>query len=150
MKEVTTTWSRHWSNHEIKSSCLLCIYFIAIVVFQEFSYFTCIIVCEFNTESSLVGFGGLDDNLTVGYAINDGTSAKPMVIKSHRTVRCAPRLSGVPSGRRVATVGSNNRLTWQAPDSEQCTVRWRTRLSSAPVDRKLLLYVQQLQVWGRL
>jgi hypothetical protein len=32
-------WSRHWSNHEIKSSRLLCISFIAIVVFQEFSYF---------------------------------------------------------------------------------------------------------------
>jgi hypothetical protein len=31
-------WSRHWSNHEIKLSCLLSIYFIVIVVFLEFSY----------------------------------------------------------------------------------------------------------------
>jgi hypothetical protein len=30
-KEVTTTWSRHWANHRIKSLCLMCIYFIAIV-----------------------------------------------------------------------------------------------------------------------
>jgi hypothetical protein len=43
LKEVTTTWSRHWPNHGIKSSCLLSIYFIAIIVLQEFSYFTCII-----------------------------------------------------------------------------------------------------------
>jgi hypothetical protein len=90
----------------------LCIYFIAIVVFQEFSYFTCIIVCEFNTESSLVGFGGLDDNLTVGYAINDGTSAKPMVIKSHRTVRCAPGLSGAPPDCPVCQVAEG----WQRSD----------------------------------
>jgi hypothetical protein len=49
-KEVTTTWSKHWPNHGIKSSCLLCIYFIAIVIFQEFSYFTCIVVRMFNTH----------------------------------------------------------------------------------------------------
>jgi hypothetical protein len=29
-KEVTTTWSRHWSNHGIKSPCLLCHFFIVI------------------------------------------------------------------------------------------------------------------------
>jgi hypothetical protein len=33
------------------------------------------------------------------------TSAKPTVIKSHWTVWCTTGLSGVPSGRRVATVG---------------------------------------------
>jgi hypothetical protein len=33
-KEVTTTWSRHWPNHMIKSPCLLCIFFIALVIFQ--------------------------------------------------------------------------------------------------------------------
>jgi hypothetical protein len=43
-------WSRHWPNHGIELSCLLCIYFIAIVVFQEFSYFTCIIANKFNTH----------------------------------------------------------------------------------------------------
>jgi hypothetical protein len=50
-------------------------------------------------------------------------SAKPTIIKSHRTVRCVAGLSGVPSGRRVATIGSNGRLTWQAPDSEKCPHR---------------------------
>jgi hypothetical protein len=43
-------WSRHWPNHRIKSSCLLCIYSITIVVFQEFSYFTFIIVPKFTTH----------------------------------------------------------------------------------------------------
>jgi hypothetical protein len=33
------------------------------------------------------------------------------------------RLSGVPSGLRVATIEFNGRLMWQAPDSEQCPVR---------------------------
>jgi hypothetical protein len=51
------------------------------------------------------------------------TSDKPMVIKLHQIVWCATELSGVPSGRRVATVGSNSQLTWQAPDSEQCLVQ---------------------------
>jgi hypothetical protein len=49
-KEITTTWSRHWPNHGIKSPCLLCIYFIVIVVFQEFSFFTWIVVPKFNTH----------------------------------------------------------------------------------------------------
>jgi hypothetical protein len=49
-KEVTTTWSRHWPNHGIKSPCLLCIFCIVILIFQEFSYFTCIVVPKFNTH----------------------------------------------------------------------------------------------------
>jgi hypothetical protein len=42
--------SRHWLNHGIKSPCLLSIYFIAIIVFQEFPYLTCIIAPKFNTH----------------------------------------------------------------------------------------------------
>jgi hypothetical protein len=49
-KEITTMWSRHWPNHGIKSPCLLCIFLIVIVVFHEFSYFTCIVVRKFNTH----------------------------------------------------------------------------------------------------
>jgi hypothetical protein len=43
-------WSRHWPNHRINLPCLLSIYFIAIIVFSEFSYFTCIIAPKFNTH----------------------------------------------------------------------------------------------------
>jgi hypothetical protein len=50
LKEDTTTWSRHWPNHGIKSLCLLCISFIAIVYSKEFSYFTCVVVPKFNTH----------------------------------------------------------------------------------------------------
>jgi hypothetical protein len=59
----------------------------------------------------------------------------------HRTIQCAQNT--------LATNGSNDRLLqtsmvgWRgwAPDSEQC-------LSGAPVDRKLLLSVNRLEVWG--
>jgi hypothetical protein len=71
------------------------------------------------------------------------TSAKPTVFKSHRTARCATRLSGVPSGSRDPTINcyrpqrSADMAGHRAVHSG-CPVR--TRLSSAPVDRKLLLF----------
>jgi hypothetical protein len=36
-KEVTTTWSRHWPNHEIKSPCLLCHFLLWLISSLEFS-----------------------------------------------------------------------------------------------------------------
>jgi hypothetical protein len=44
-KEVTTTWSRHWSNHGIKSPCHLCIFFFVIVFFHR------VLIYKFNTYS---------------------------------------------------------------------------------------------------
>jgi hypothetical protein len=75
------------------------------------------------------------------------TSTKPTVFKLHRTIRCATGLSSVPSGQRVATVGSNGRLTWQAPDSEQClhrTIRCASRQKVAA------FYPMARSVGGRL
>jgi hypothetical protein len=65
-KEVTTTWSRHWPNYEIKSSCLLSIYFIAIIVFL--SYHIHLYYCSYvwytsqwsnQVKSSLLSFSTL-------------------------------------------------------------------------------------------
>jgi hypothetical protein len=68
-------------------------------------------------------------------------STKPMLIKSRQIVRCAkwPK-------------GCNDRIQWSTDVAG--TGQWtmpcpvRTRLSGAPVDRKLLLSVQRLEVWG--
>jgi hypothetical protein len=38
LKEVTTMWSRHWSNQRKKSSCLLCIFLLRLFFIQEFSH----------------------------------------------------------------------------------------------------------------
>jgi hypothetical protein len=55
--------------------------------------------------------------LTNGRPCNQRLPHQP----SQRSSSCTG-LSGVPSGRRVATVGSNGRLTWQSPNSKQCHV----------------------------
>ena len=45
---------------------------------------------------------------TVGRAICAGHVAKPTVGRGHRTVRCAPDMSGAPTAPRSATVGFAN------------------------------------------
>jgi hypothetical protein len=39
--------------------------------------------------------------------------------------------------QRSTAPNPNSRLTWHAPDSEQCHVRPTTRLSDVPIDNKL-------------
>jgi hypothetical protein len=62
-------------------------------------------------------------------------------VRSHRTVRCATGLSGATQGQGNQTVDSNGKLTWQAPDTEQCcvvahrTVRCSCRYKAQPTAR---------------
>jgi hypothetical protein len=57
--------------------------------------------------------------------------------RSHRTVRCATGLFGAARGQTTSTVNrskTQRRLTWPSPNSEQWSVRCKTRLCSVPVD----------------
>ena len=47
---------------------------------------------------------GLSGELTVGRAICAGHVAEPTVGRGHRTVRCAPDMSGAPTALRLPTV----------------------------------------------
>jgi hypothetical protein len=65
-------------------------------------------------------------------------------VRTHRTIQCAIGLFGVPSDYPVPQEDKglqwstgpnpNGRLTWHAPDSEQCHVRCTTGLSGVPID----------------
>jgi hypothetical protein len=57
----------------------------------------------------------------------------------HRTVRCAPDSVRCANGSKVSTVGFTKEGKKSAPDS----VRWCTRLSGAPGDRR-----QELPSWN--
>jgi hypothetical protein len=68
---------------------------------------------------------GLSGEPTVGHAIYAGHVAEPTARRGHRTVRCAPDMSGAPTALRLPTV--------------DCAIFGRksgTGLSGAPVDRR--------------
>jgi hypothetical protein len=69
---------------------------------------------------------------TVGRAIYAGHVAEPTTRRGHRTVRCAPDMSGVPTALRLSTVDC---ATFRRKSGTgQCPVC--TGLSGAPVDRR--------------
>jgi hypothetical protein len=85
---------------------------------------------------------------TVGRVIRARRLAEPTVRRGHRTVRCAPdNVRCAPDNVRCAngsespTVGFAKEGKKSAPDS----VRWCTRLSGAPGDRR-----QELPSWNAL
>jgi hypothetical protein len=68
---------------------------------------------------------GLSGEPTVGRAICTGHVAEPTARRGHRSVRCAPDMSGAPTALRLPTV--------------DCAIYGRksgTGLSGAPVDRR--------------
>ena len=69
---------------------------------------------------------------TVGRGICARHVAGPTVGRGHRTVRCAPDMSGAPTAPRSATVGSA--ILGRKSGTGQCPVC--TGLSGAPDDRR--------------
>jgi hypothetical protein len=69
---------------------------------------------------------------TVGRAICVGHVADPTARRGHRTVRCAPDMSGAPTALRLPTVDCA--VFGRKSGTGQCPVC--TRLSGAPVDRR--------------
>jgi hypothetical protein len=78
---------------------------------------------------------------TVGRVIRARRVAEPTVRRGHRTVRCAPDSVRCANGSESPTVGCAKIGKKSAPDS----VRWCTRLSGAPVNRR-----QELPSWNAL
>jgi hypothetical protein len=72
---------------------------------------------------------------TVGRAICTGHVAEPTTRWRHRTVRCAPDMSGAPTAPRLPTVGFT--IEGKKSGTGQCPVC--TGLSGAPPDKKLIL-----------
>jgi hypothetical protein len=75
---------------------------------------------------------------TVGRAICTGHVAEPTTRWRHRTVRCAPDMSGAPTAPRLPTVGFA--VEGKKSGTGQCPVC--TGLSGAPPDRR-----QDLPSW---
>ena len=69
---------------------------------------------------------------TVGRAICAGHVAKPTARRGHRTVRCAPDMSGAPTALSLPTVDCA--IYGRKSGTGQCPVC--TGLSGAPVDRR--------------
>jgi hypothetical protein len=69
---------------------------------------------------------------TVGHAICAGHVAEPTARRGHRTVRCAPDMSGAPMALRLPTVDCA--IFGRKSGTGQCPVC--TGLSGAPVDRR--------------
>jgi hypothetical protein len=69
---------------------------------------------------------------TVGRAICARHVAEPTARRGHRTVRCAPDMSGVPTAPRLPTVGFA--IEGKKSGTGQCPVC--TGLSGAPHDRR--------------
>jgi hypothetical protein len=69
---------------------------------------------------------------TVGRAICAGHVAEPTARRGHRTVRCAPDMSGAPTALRLSTVDCA--IFGRKSGTGQCPVC--TRLSGALVDRR--------------
>jgi hypothetical protein len=78
---------------------------------------------------------------TVDRVIRARRVAEPTARRGHRTVRCAPDSVRCANGSQVPTVGFAKKGRRSAPDS----VRWCTRLSGAPGDRR-----QELPSWNAL
>jgi hypothetical protein len=75
---------------------------------------------------------GLSGEPTVGRAICAGHMAEPMARRGHRTVRCAPDMSGAPTALWLPTVGFATE--GRKSGTGQCPVC--TGLSGAPDDRR--------------
>jgi hypothetical protein len=75
---------------------------------------------------------GLSDEPTVGRAICEGHVAKPTARRGHRTVRCAPDMSGAPTALWLPTVGFA--IEGKKSGTRHCPVC--TGLSGAPDDRR--------------
>jgi hypothetical protein len=75
---------------------------------------------------------GLSGEPTVGRTICAGHVAEPMTRRGHRTVRCAPDMSGAPTALRLPTVDCA--IFGRKSGTGQCPVC--TGLSGAPVDRR--------------
>jgi hypothetical protein len=69
---------------------------------------------------------------TVGRAICAGHVAEPTARRGHRTVRCAPDMSGAPTALRLPTVDCA--IFGKKSGTGHCPVC--TGLSGAPVDRR--------------
>jgi hypothetical protein len=69
---------------------------------------------------------------TVGRAICVGHVAEPTARRGHRSVRCAPDMSGAPTALRLPTVDCA--IYGRKSGTGQCLVC--TGLSGAPVDRR--------------
>ena len=69
---------------------------------------------------------------TVGRAICAGHVAEPTARRGHRTVRCAPDMSGAPTALRLPTVDCA--IFGRKSGTGQCPVC--TGLSGAPIDRR--------------
>jgi hypothetical protein len=81
---------------------------------------------------------GLSGEPTVGRAICAGHVAEPTARWRHRTVRCAPDMSGAPTAPRLPTVGFA--IEGKKSGTGQCRVC--TGVSGAPPDRR-----QDLPSW---
>jgi hypothetical protein len=75
---------------------------------------------------------GLSGEPTVGRAICAGHVAEPTARRGHRTVRCAPDMSGAPTAPRLPTVDFDTK--GRKSGTGQCPVY--TGLSGAPRDRR--------------
>jgi hypothetical protein len=75
---------------------------------------------------------GLSGEPTVGRGISARHVAEPTVGRGHRTVRCAPVMSGAPTALWQATV--DRAIFGRKSGTGQCPVC--TGLSGAPVDRR--------------
>jgi hypothetical protein len=75
---------------------------------------------------------GLSGEPTVGRAICAGHVAEPTARRMHRTVRCAPDMSGAPTALSLPTVDCF--VYGKKSGTRQCPVC--TGLSGAPVDRR--------------
>jgi hypothetical protein len=75
---------------------------------------------------------GLSGEPTIGRAICAGHVAELTARRGHRTVRCAPDMSGVPTALRLPTVDFTT--FGRKSGTGQCPVC--TGLSGAPVDRR--------------
>jgi hypothetical protein len=75
---------------------------------------------------------GLSGEPTVGRAICAGHVAEPTARKGHRTVLCAPDMSGAPTAPRLPTVGFA--VEGKKSGTGHCPVC--TGLSGAPDDRR--------------
>jgi hypothetical protein len=75
---------------------------------------------------------GLSGEPTVGRAICAGHVAEPTARRGHRTVRCAPDMSGAPTALRLPTVGFA--VEGKKSGTGHCPVC--TGLSGAPDDRR--------------
>jgi hypothetical protein len=78
---------------------------------------------------------------TIGRLIRARRVAEPTARRGHRTVRCAPDSVQCANGSKAPTVGFAKEGKKSAPDS----VRWCTRLSGAPSDRR-----QEMPSWNAL